>query len=536
MIRMKEIVNSDCMSGGDNGSQESRSTRNIAAIVEENQGSSHASIRRKSASAENRPTKRAKFIRKYSSDYLAFGFVVEPDSETAPRPLCLVCEKSLSNDAMKPSKLLRHFRSQHSNLALKSIEYFEQLYKDMQEKTEAESDSMKEKILRASYEIALSIAKNKKPFTIGEKLIKPCLITASEILLGAAQTQKIKRIPLSARTIQRRMVRMSADVESQLVQMIENTSHFSMQVDESTDVSNRAILLCFVRFAERTSIREEFLCALDLPGRTTSSACFTALNDYFSKHKIDWRKCVGICTDGAANMVGRLTGLVTKVKQLAHPDFISSHCLIHREQLVAKGMSAELRGVLTIVVKIINNIRHKALNSRLFESLCEEMDSEFKNLLLHAEVRWLSRGRMLMRFFALREEVSIFLRHHKHPDAEKLSDKDWVAELAYLVDIFSLLNELNLSLQGDNQDVFTMRGKMDAFQNKLSLWCTRLVDDDVSMFPTFHAFVVENDIDARTIFPLLQEHLQSLTEAFASYFPPDEDPRVGRMWVLDPFR
>lgn len=48
-------------------------------------------------------------------------------------------------------------------------------------------------------------------------------------------------------------------------------------------------------------------------------------------------------------------------------------------------MSPELHEVLSDVIKIVNHIRHKALNSRLFESLCEEMGSQYTHLLLHVD-------------------------------------------------------------------------------------------------------------------------------------------------------
>jgi hypothetical protein len=44
-----------------------------------------------------------------------------------------------------------------------------------------------------------------------------------------------------------------------------------------------------------------------------------------------------------------------------------------------------------------------------------------------------------------------------------------VAKLAYLADILSLLNELNISMQGQLKDVFTVRDKMDAFKKKVFL-------------------------------------------------------------------
>ncbi|XP_003747965.2 uncharacterized protein LOC100906177 [Galendromus occidentalis] len=61
------------MSSGDNGSRESRSTRNIVAVFEENRDQATRISEKKVASAENRPAKKANFIRKYAPDYLAFG-------------------------------------------------------------------------------------------------------------------------------------------------------------------------------------------------------------------------------------------------------------------------------------------------------------------------------------------------------------------------------------------------------------------------------------------------------------------------------
>ena len=45
--------------------------------------------------------------------------------------------------------------------------------------------------------------------------------------------------------------------------------------------------------------------------------------------------------------------------------------------------------------------------------LCEDMGSVHTSLLLHTEIRWLSRGKILTRIFELRDEVrAIFLEHN----------------------------------------------------------------------------------------------------------------------------
>lgn len=99
--------------------------------------------------------------------------------------------------------------------------------------------------------------------------------------------------------------------------------------------------------------------------------------------------------------LGRNRGVVTRIKQIANPSLIATHCFIHREQLATREMCPELNEVLMDSVKIVNFIKTNALNSRLFATLCEEVGADHTTLLLHTEIRWLSRGRMLARSLEL---------------------------------------------------------------------------------------------------------------------------------------
>ena len=215
-------------------------------------------------------------------------------------------------------------------------------------------------------------------------------------------------------------------------------------------------------------MHEDMLCALLLPTNTTAADLFKSLNDYISG-KLNWSFCVGICTDGAAAMTGQLSVFTTRVKEVSS-ECESMHCVIHREMLASRKMSPELNNVLQVVIKIINHIKVHALNSRLFTQLCEGIDKEHTRLLLYTEVRWLSKGRSLARVFELREPLQRFLLEKQSPLAAHFSDTEWVTKLAYLCDIFNLLNELSLSLQGRMTTVFKSAGRVAAFKAKLELW------------------------------------------------------------------
>jgi hypothetical protein len=76
-------------------------------------------------------------------------------------------------------------------------------------------------------------------------------------------------------------------------------------------------------------------------------------------------------------------------------------------------------------------------------------------VLYHTEIRWLRRGNLLKRFFELRHEIEIFLTE-KQKFHEKLSDQEWLWDLAFLADIIHHVNDLNTRLQGKGRLVCDM--------------------------------------------------------------------------------
>lgn len=87
---------------------------------------------------------------------------------------------------------------------------------------------------------------------------------------------------------------------------------------------------------------------------------------------MQWKKCVGLCTDGVRAMAGQYNGLQGLVKAVS-PNIKWTHCIIHREALASKNLSPSLNEILQTVVKTVNLIKAQPLQSRLFKVLSEEM-------------------------------------------------------------------------------------------------------------------------------------------------------------------
>ena len=89
------------------------------------------------------------------------------------------------------------------------------------------------------------------------------------------------------------------------------------------------------------------------------------------------------------------------------------------------------------MINIVNFVKGPALNTRIFRNLCKEMDAIHDTLLYYTEVRWLSRGNMMIRFHDLLGEIqSILKNQRKDVLLAKTKDDLFGLSLAYLSDIF----------------------------------------------------------------------------------------------------
>ena len=137
--------------------------------------------------------------------------------------------------------------------------------------------------------------------------------------------------------------------------------------------------------------------------------------------------------------------------------------------MASRTLPEKLRFVLNSTVKIINYIRKNSLNHRIFKKLCEEYESEHTVLLYHTDVRWLSRGKVVTRFFELWNEVNLFLENKNKSLLQLVRFEGFYQLLAYLSDIFRHLNNISISLQGRKMNILKSCEIILAFKDKLIL-------------------------------------------------------------------
>ncbi|GFT07556.1 SCAN domain-containing protein 3 [Trichonephila clavipes] len=383
-----------------------------------------------------------------------------------------------------------------------------------------------EKAQVASYEIAELIAVNLKPHNLAEEIILPACRKIVKTMIGGSADIDICKIPLSNDTIHRRIKDMSENIEQNTAKTLAN-SNFALQVDETTDITGNAQLIAFVRFIHENDTINQFLCCRELPDFTTGKHIFQVISSYLEEIKVSWKSCIGICTDGAPAMTGHLKGFVAHVKEL-NEDILVTHCFLHREALVTKFLPSDLKIVLEQCVKMVNYIKSRPLKSRLFSKLCQAMEAKYESLLLHTEVRWLSRGKVISRVLKLKDEMKIFFEQNKNYEfVHLLEDKIWCTKLAYLSDIFVIFNNINSSMQGPNENILNSTDKLVGFKKQITLWKNKAQEGNLEKFES-----VPKD-SYKTIKLIVVDHLTTLEERIIHYFPKLDIKKFD--WVRNPF-
>ncbi|XP_076805287.1 general transcription factor II-I repeat domain-containing protein 2B-like [Clavelina lepadiformis] len=411
-------------------------------------------------------------------------------------PVCLICNEKLANN--QKSNVERHFENKHLSFAQKySGDARKKAVLELMRNVDRSKHQFNKWIKSAnattyaSFVAAQEIVKHGQPFTDGE-YIKNSFIKISEHLFTDFRNkseivQKIRDMPLSAKTVQDRTSRMAEDISKQQIKDINSAVAYSIACDESKDKSDIEQIALFCRYVSSAGPQEELIELIPLKSQTRGEDICEAVLECLRKKGINTSHLVSVATDGAPSMTGANKGFVALLQKSLGRKLLTFHCILHQEALCAKTFPPECTEVMNVVMQIINKIRASPLNHRQFRMLLDEVDSMYSDLLLYNKVRWLSRDEVLKRFVICLKEVKTFL-DSKELNYPQLEQAEWLEKLHFMVDMTAHLNALNTTLQGKGCTALHMLEDVFAFERKFMVYARDLQRGTLSHFSCLREF------------------------------------------------
>ena len=231
-------------------------------------------------------------------------------------------------------------------------------------------------------------------------------------------------------------------VEDNLIKEL-NDSHtpfIGLILDETCDISIEKKLAIYARYvnSDTGSVNTSFLGNKRITN-CTAVGIKDALCDFLKDKALvqgdDYSRIVGLGTDGAAVMTGRLNGLGVKLKQLNNI-LIQVHCVAHRLNLAASQASKDIdylgqyRECINSIYKFYSNssVRYDKL-----KEIQQLMHGKVKQVVEPSSVRWLSVEACVKMIFEYFDSLVMSLEKEKTSNAKAVGIWQSIASALFLL-------------------------------------------------------------------------------------------------------
>ena len=273
---------------------------------------------------------------------------------------------------------------------------------------------------------------------------------------------------------------------------------FAIMADEMRDISNDEQLAIVIRWVDMNyEIHEDLIGMVHVPA-TNSATLTAAIKDVLIRCILPLELCRGQAYDGAANMMGHLSG-VAKQLQDEQPAAIKVHCLAHSLNLCLQETAKKcqpIRTALENTMELCKLIRYSPKRTNLLQECKQELSIGGTGLRPLCPTRWTVRtgaiNAVIKNYPAILQALQITVDTSYDDYGRRANgllaqlqrfDTYFGLKLSYLV--FSGTEQTSINLQSKNtsvQDALSCAEVARSYTNRLRCDCS---------FEEFYAVVVK---------------------------------------------
>lgn len=295
--------------------------------------------------------------------------------------------------------------------------------------------ALTEKIFRTAY----FIAKNQRPYTDMPKLVD----------LHVNNGLEMGRILQTDKACSNIVDHISSEMRKKICKdIVDNRRKLCIIVDESTTISNKTMLVICLRaaIAHEDDIITFFFDIIELQN-TSASTIYTAIIDDLSKYGINHEylknNLVGFVSDGASNMLGRVSGVGVKLQNV-YPNIILWHCCNHRLELAVSDTLKEVHGTnhFQSFIEKLYVLYHQSPKNRNELSICAaSLEQKLLNIGKIFTIRWVASSEKTLK--AIFNNYTSLYKHFFNASNDSLRESKERAKYTGLKNILTSVEFVN---------------------------------------------------------------------------------------------
>ncbi|XP_004676385.1 PREDICTED: EPM2A-interacting protein 1 [Condylura cristata] len=417
--------------------------------------------------------------------------VVEPpEGEGA---LCLVCRRLVV--ATRERDVRRHYEAEH--------DHYERYVAEGERAALVErlrqgdipvvaQLTLEERAARAGLGLARLLALKGRGWGEGD-FVSQCM----EVMLRDVLPDHVSvldSIDLSPEVTRQRVLNIDKNLRSQLFNRAKDFKAYSLALDDQAFVAYENYLLVFVRgVSQDLEVQEELLTIINLTHHFSVGALMAAILEALQTAGLSLQRMVGLTTTHTLRMIGENSGLVSYMREKA----VSPNCWnvihysgFHHLELLS-SYDVDVNQIVNTISEWIVLIKTRGVRRPEFQALLTESESE------HGERvngrclnNWLRRGKTLKLIFSLRKEIEAFLVSIGATTVH-FTDKQWLCDFGFLVDIMDHLRELSQLLGVSKVFAAAAFDHICTFEGKLNLLQRHMEEKNLTHFAAFREIADE---------------------------------------------
>eukprot|EP00732_Lithocolla_globosa_P000965 Lithocolla_globosa_v1_NODE_398_length_4181_cov_16.574406.p2 type:complete len:519 gc:universal NODE_398_length_4181_cov_16.574406:1870-314(-) len=272
---------------------------------------------------------------------------------------------------------------------------------------------------------------------------------------------------------------------------IREAGYFSIQCDETKDVSKKEQISFILRYVHGTEVKEEFLAFAAAEGLNAPSL-LKKIKEVLEDNGVDIQQCVAQCYDGASVMSGKIAGVQTLFTNDV-PQAVYIHCKAHVLNLVIVYVVSNLPSVadfFSFVQELYVFVSGSNVHGVFEEVQEDEYGSIQRQLKRVSTTRWASHHDALE---AIRVTIGAIINTCERVEADRsdsdrsykarclvnLIDARFAIRLCVMEEILLMTSKVSKLLQDDQADlafaldlISVTKSRLQAMRHDPAKWAT----------------------------------------------------------------